>query len=239
MDINSRSIDPGEHLRSRPSNAFKGLISWLCLLFILCAVSLLLVFAVMVLVSPGVTEYATDSVHEFAGSVPRNPVQSPDGAPIETPDLAYEYGVKIASAVAVLLTALILVFAFRQDRRAFEAVVARWLGWIWMEVKLLVIAGFLLFLIVAIDLGDPPLIFSAGVLGVLLLYLLCLDVGRNRRFFGHNIIHSVLLRVNDFHSMTTFQQPKARLQRDSCGGGVGGFRAFRLWGACEYPAPAP
>ncbi len=210
MDINSRSIDPGEHLRSRPSNAFKGLISWLCLLFILCAVSLLLVFAVMVLVSPGVTEYATDSVHEFAGSVPRNPVQSPDGAPIETPDLAYEYGVKIASAVAVLLTALILVFAFRQDRRAFEAVVARWLGWIWMEVKLLVIAGFLLFLIVAIDLGDPPLIFSAGVLGVLLLYLLCLDVGRNRRFFGHNIIHSVLLRVNDFHSMTTFQQRALR-----------------------------
>ncbi len=210
MDINSRSIDPGEHLRSRPSKAFKGLISWLCLLFILCAVSLLLVFAVMVLVSPGVTEYATDSVHEFAGSVPRNPVQSPDGAPIETPDLAYEYGVKIASAVAVLLTALILVFAFRQDRRAFEAVVARWLGWIWMEVKLLVIAGFLLFLIVAIDLGDPPLIFSAGVLGVLLLYLLCLDVGRNRRFFGHNIIHSVLLRVNDFHSMTTFQQRALR-----------------------------
>lgn len=210
MDINSRSIDPGEHLRSRPSNAFKGLISWLCLLFILCAVSLLLVFAVMVLVSPGVTEYATDSVHEFAGSVPRNPVQSPDGAPIETPDLAYEYGVKIASAVAVLLTALILVFAFRQDRRAFEAVVARWLGWIWMEVKLLVIAGFLLFLIVAIDLGDPPLIFSARVLGVLLLYLLCLDVGRNRRFFGHNIIHSVLLRVNDFHSMTTFQQRALR-----------------------------
>ena len=210
MDINSRSIDPGEHLRSRPSNAFKGLISWLCLLFILCAVSLLLVFAVMVLVSPGVTEYATDSVHEFAGSVPRNPVQSPDGAPIETPDLAYEYGVKIASAVAVLLTALILVFAFRQDRRAFEAVVARWLGWIWMEVKLLVIAGFLLFLIVAIDLGDPPFIFSAGVLGVLLLYLLCLDVGRNRRFFGHNIIHSVLLRVNDFHSMTTFQQRALR-----------------------------
>ena len=210
MDINSRSIDPGEHLRSRPSNAFKGLISWLCLLFILCAVSLLLVFAVMVLVSPGVTEYATDSVHEFAGSVPRNPVQSPDGAPIETPDLAYEYGVKIASAVAVLLTALILVFAFRQDRRAFEAVVARWLGWIWMEVKLRVIAGFLLFLIVAIDLGDPPFIFSAGVLGVLLLYLLCLDVGRNRRFFGHNIIHSVLLRVNDFHSMTTFQQRALR-----------------------------
>lgn len=210
MDINSRSIDPGEHLRSRPSNAFKGLISWLCLLFILCAVSLLLVFAVMVLVSPGVTEYATDSVHEFAGSVPRNPVQSPDGAPIETPDLAYEYGVKIASAVAVLLTALILVFAFRQDRRAFEAVVARWLGWIWMEVKLIIIAGFCVFLMSLMDYSGTEQIFIAGLLGVLLLYLLCLDVGRNRRFFGHNIIHSVLLRVNDFHSMTTFQQRALR-----------------------------
>ena len=130
MDTNSRSIDPGERFRSRPSNAFKGLISWLCLLFILCAVSLLLVFAVMVLVSPGVTEYATDSVHEFAGSVPPYLEQFPGGDIVreEATDLAYEYGVKIASAIAVLLTALILVFAFRQDRRAFEAVVARWLG---------------------------------------------------------------------------------------------------------------
>ncbi len=212
MDTNSRSIDPGERFRSRPSNAFKGLISLLCLLFILCAVSLLLVFAVMVLVSPGVTEYATDSVHEFAGSVPPYLEQFPGGDIVreEATDLAYEYGVKIASAIAVLLTALILVFAFRQDRRAFEAVVARWLGWIWMEIKLLVIVCFGVFLAVVISMRTPPLIFTAGVLGVLLLYLLCLDVGRNRRFFGHNIIHSVLLRVNDFHSMTTFQQRALR-----------------------------
>ena len=81
MVTNSRSIDPGELLRSRPTNTFKGLISWLCLLFILCAVSLLLVFAVMVLVSPGMTEYATDSVHEFAGSVPRHLEETPDGGP--------------------------------------------------------------------------------------------------------------------------------------------------------------
>lgn len=214
MDTNLRSTDPGEHLRSRPSNTFKGLISWLCLLVILCAVSLLFVFAVMVIVSPGVTEYATDSVHQFAGSVPPHPVEAPDGsfreAEAGNADLAYEYGVKIASAVAVFLTALILVFAFRQDRRAFEAVVARWLGWIWMEVKLLVIGGYGVFFIAATDSRAPALIFTAGVLGVLLLYLLCLDVGRNRRFFGHNIIHSVLLRINDFHSMTTFQQRALR-----------------------------
>lgn len=204
MATNSRSIDPGERLRSRPTNTFKGLISWLCLLVILCAVSLLFVFAVMVLINPGVTEYATDSVHEFAGSVPRYPAED------QAPDLAYEYGVKIASAIAVLLTALILVFVFRQDRRAFEAVVARWLGWIWMEVKLLFIGGYGVFFIAATDSRAPALIFTAGVSGVLLLYFLCLDVGRNRRFFGHNIIHSVLLRINDFHSMTTFQQRALR-----------------------------
>ena len=221
MVTNSRSIDPGELLRSRPTNTFKGLISWLCLLFILCAVSLLLVFAVMVLVSPGMTEYATDSVHEFAGSVPRHLEKTPDGGYVEiqAPELVYEYGVKIVSAVAVLLTALILVFAFRQDRRAFEAIVARWLGWVWMEAKLIIIACFLVFLLSLMGNSSTPLIFTAGVLGVLLLYFLCLDVGRNRRFFGHNIIHSVLLRINDFHKMTTFQQRALR-------------RAYSVIGVC-------
>ena len=59
MDINLKS-----------TSTFKGLVSWVCLLFILCTASVAMVFAIMVLVSPGMTEYATDSVHQFAGSVP-------------------------------------------------------------------------------------------------------------------------------------------------------------------------
>ncbi len=231
MATNSRSIDPREHLRSRPTNTFKGLISWLCLLFILCAVSLLLVFAVMVLVSPGMTEYASDSVHEFAGSVPHRTELTPDGVyeKAEAPDLAYEYGVKTASAAAVILTALILVFAFRQDRRAFEAVAARWLGWIWVEAKLIIIACYMVFLMSLVDQRSTELIFTAGVLGVLLLYFLCLDVGRNRRFFGHNIIHSLLLRVNDFHKMTDFQQ-RALRRAYSVSGMCAALAVFGLFG---------
>lgn len=207
MDTNLRSTDPGERLRSRPTNTFKGLVSWLCLLFMLCTVALAMVFAVMVLVSPGMTEYATDSVHEFAGSVPPYVSQEGRGA---APDLAYEYGVKIASAAAVVLAAVILVFAFRQDRRAFEMVVARGLGRVWMEIKLVVIVLFCLFISTLFSENSTELTFTAVALGVLLVYFLCLDVGRNRRFFGHNIIHSILLRVNDYHQMTTFQQRAIR-----------------------------
>lgn len=212
MDTNLRSTDPGELLRQRPTNTFKGLVSWLCLLFILCAVSVAAIFAVMVLVSPGVTEYASDSVHEFAGSVPHRLEESANNVFVETEssNLAYEYGVKIASAAAVLLTAVILVFVFRQDRRAFEAVVSRSLGRVWMELKLVVIGLYAIFTMALFSENSTELSFAAGVTGVLLMYFLCLDIGRNHRFFSHNIIHSVLLRLNDFHQMTSFQQRALR-----------------------------
>lgn len=44
----------------------------------------------------------------------------------------------------------------------------------------------------------------------MILYFLCLDIGHNKRFFGHNIIHSVLIKLNDYHAMTTFQQKSLR-----------------------------
>lgn len=217
-----RSTDPGELLRRRPTNTFKGLVSWLCLLFILCAVSVATIFAVMVLSSPYILQYTTDSVHDFTeatdsyvrpglgGEGQAAPEQGTKEDQAAKEALLMEYTVKIASAVAILLAAVILVFAFRQDRRAFEAVVARSLGRVWVEVKLAVIVLYALFTMALFSENSTELSFAAGVMGVLLVYFLCLDLGRNHRFFGHNIIHSILLRVNDFHSMTTFQQRALR-----------------------------
>lgn len=229
-----KSTDPGELLRSRPTNTFKGLISWLCLLFILCVVSMAVIFAVMVLSSPYILQYTTDSVHNFTeatDSYERHPLGGEDGAgqdPAgagEEPGqeardaLLMEYAVKIASAAAILLTAIILIFAFRQDRRAFEMVAARSLGHIWVEVKLLLIGACVLFISEVYSYGGTERAFIAVTCGVMLVYFLCLDVGRNHRFFGHNIIHSVLLRVNDYHQMTTFQQRAIR-------------RAYSVVGVC-------
>lgn len=222
MDTNLKSIEPGELLRQRPTNAFKGLVSWLCLLFILCALSVMTTFAVMVLSSPYILQYTTDSVHSFAEATDTYDRSGPVEEKADTVQpgteqeqaaqdaLMVEYTVKLASAVAILLTALILIFAFRQDRRALEAVVARCLGRIWVEIKLVAMGLFLAFLAELASYNSTERTFAAVVTGVLMLYFLCLDVGRNHRFFGHNIIHSVLLRVNDYHRMTTFQQRALR-----------------------------
>ena len=105
---------------------------------------------------------------------------------------------------------LALTIAFTQDRKAFEDALARWLRRIWVEVKLLAIAGVLaasLFLGMFTNLGFWWAPFTAGVL---VLYFLCLDIGKNRRFFGHNIIHSILKALTNYKAMTTFEQRSIR-----------------------------
>lgn len=196
----------------KSTNTFKGLLSWLCLLTVLCAACVAVVFAVMVLVNPGILEYVTENVHNFAGSVPSYMGENPDGS-VQYPvfhDLAYEYAIKILSAVAIFLTASILIFAFRRDRKAFEEMVALALGKIWVEIKLVFLGLLFLFGLSLFDENSTERCFLFCILGVLVLYLLCLDVGKNHRFFGHNIIRSVLERVNSYRGMTTFQQRAVR-----------------------------
>ena len=55
----------------KSTNTFKGLVSWICLLTVLCAACVAVVFAVMVLVNPGILEYVTENVHDFAATVPQ------------------------------------------------------------------------------------------------------------------------------------------------------------------------
>ena len=202
----------------KSTNTFKGLLSWACLLLVLCACCLAAVFAALVLVNPGMLEYAAGSVQDFAATVPPSLQEHYNEAAgaweyTQTPggeSLVYEYGLKIGCAAAILITALTLIFAFRRDRRAFDGMVARGLGRIWVEAKLLALG--LLFLLGRSLLGwtGTERLFLFCVAGVLAVYLLCLDVGRNHRFFGHNIIHSILVRVNRYGDMTTFEQRAVR-----------------------------
>lgn len=219
MDINLKS-----------TNTFKGLLSWACLLLVLCTCCLAAVFAVMVLVNPGISEYATESIQDFAAVVPpamREHSMESGEAFIEQEDgviegeggavqnnntdlLVYEYIIKVLCAAAIFLTAVVLIFAFRRDRRAFEDLVARGLGRIWMEVKLALIGLMMIFLLSLFTRSSAERTFTACIAGVVTVYLLCLDVGKNHRFFSHNIAHSLLLRMNDYRHMTTFQQRALR-----------------------------
>ena len=196
------------------TNTFKGLLSWLCLLAVLCAACVGVVFAVMVLVNPNILEYVTDNVHDFAATVPPAASEYSQGGVIgavaQADALVYEYVAKIISAAAILLTLVILIFAFRRDRKAFEETVALALGKIWVEVKLVLLGMLFFFGLGLVGWSSTERRFLFWVLTVLAVYLLCLDVGKNHRFFRHNIVRSVLERVNNYKGMTTFQQRAIR-----------------------------
>ncbi len=199
---------------TRRANTFAGLLSWGCLLLVFCAVASAVIFFLMVLSRPEMLDYATGHLQEFAGSQPpalpgmdREAVSS---EAVHHEELVYAYTVKIISALAILLAATIMIFAFRRDRHAFEDLVAKALGRIWVEAKLAILFCVATSAFRLISWSGTERLFFIGIMSVLLIYLLCLDIGHNRRFFSHNIIHSILVRLNDYKTMTTFQQRALR-----------------------------
>ncbi len=212
MGTNLRSTEnagSGEPRR----NTFAGLLSWASLLLLLCAACCAALFFIMVLVNPRMLGYAASHLQQFAGSSSPT-VPNMDGtfqAALPYEEMVYTYTVQIVSALAILLTALVLVFLFRQDRHAFEDLVARGLGRIWVEVKLAALCILLMTGMTVLAWGSgTEKTYGITIVCVLTVYLLCLDISHNRRFFGHNIIHSVLIRVNHYHRMTTFEQRAVR-----------------------------
>ena len=87
---------------------------------------------------------------------------------------------------------------------------AAWLAKIWVEVKLLVIVAVVLVAIL-LDFGTTlggmitPVVAVVGS-----LYFLCLDIGKNRQFFRHNIVHSLLKALNSYRDLTGFEQRSLR-----------------------------
>lgn len=215
MATKSKSID---------GNIFKGLISWLCLLALLCGLCLGVGFSIVVLANPDVQTRAAANLQEFAGSggsyydsavIEETEAVSGGGnasvsaidAQSQHEEFMYMRTVQIVCALAILLTALVLVFAFRKDRRRFEALVASGLGKLWVEIKCLLLGALLFSGMVLFD-GDG--FIFAVCLWVPSLYLFCLDIGYNRQFFRHNIIHSILKWLNTHKGMTTFEHRSLR-----------------------------
>ena len=129
---------------------FRGAVSWLCFLILLCTFTSGAFLLITVALDPSLAASIGDAVVRATyGDYPR--------------------WVPVAGGCLVLFFAglLALTIAFAQERKAFETALARWLRRIWVEVKLLAIAGVLaasLFLGMFTNLGFWWAPFTAGVL---------------------------------------------------------------------------
>lgn len=204
--------------KERKFDLFKGLISLLCMLAVLCSIPLLAGCLAVILLNP----------NDFSRSVLQ---VSPNSL-----DEMLAVGLWILCAVVLCAAVLVPIFLFRRDRLALTAMIARWLSKIWVEVKLLALGAVLILILNGCfsyyrNLGD---IAFWGALAVLTLYLLCLDIGYNRQFFRHNIIRSILRRLNDYKNLPTFEKRSLRRFYSCLGVVAGVFLVTALLLLLEY-----
>lgn len=188
MVTNLKSTEP------KNSDMFKGIISWICFMILLCGMTSGLLFLLFVSLDPNLAGSIGDSVKRVShGNEPL-----PQWLPVA-----------IICAVLLILTLLILMIAFRKDRRSFEEMLAQGLARIWVEFKIVFIA-LMIFLALTVDMYTTLAGWSTAVIGIILLYFLCLDIGHNRRFFKHNVVHSLLKSLNNYRDLTSFEQRSLR-----------------------------
>lgn len=176
---------------------FKGLVSWISTMLLMLTSCLIILSFIFMIVSSFTEVYLADIFPYLS---------YPDGTDLLdllSDDAAF-------STVALFTLAIVFTFCFRRHRKAFEAALAHLLGKIWVELKLLFILGGFAFTLIAYSDPLPAFIPVFTCACVFLLYFICLDISHNKRFFGHNILHSLLTRLNDYHGMTTFQQRSLR-----------------------------
>ena len=177
--------------KSKNTDMFKGLVSWFCMILVLCSVTLGIVYLLFVILDPGMAENISDILVYLE----------------RYKELPYPLLVPIVCACSLFAAAVVFVFVFRKDRRQFEAFIAQGLSRVWVELKFLFICLTLMFcLMLGGGLSGPAFVVAI----VLLLYFLCLDIGHNKRFFRHNIIHSLLVALNSYREMTSFEQRSMR-----------------------------
>ncbi len=181
--------------KSKSTDVFKGLISWLCMMLVFCAVTTAITGLVGVIFDPVLSQDAANLLNYAE----RNQ------------NIPSEFLVSAICSIALFIASLLFIFLFRKDRKQFEAMIAKALARVWMEVKLFLI--FLLltlsfFLETAVSQRPFGKFLFTGL--VLILYFLCLDIGHNRRFFSQNIIHSILKTMNSYSHMTSFEQRSIR-----------------------------
>lgn len=181
--------------KSKNTNSFWGLLSWVCSLLVIST----LYFLIYGVIRTMTDYYTTENVNMILTYIDTYG------------EIPYEIMIPVACGLLLFLAALFLALFFRQDRRQFEASIARTLSRIWVEVKLLLI---FLFLLLSFIMEELIFGYQSGLLFpltlVLVIYFLCLDIGHNHRFFRHNSIHTLLRSLNNYKHMTSFEQIAVR-----------------------------
>ena len=187
MGTNSKSTE------QKSGDVFRGAISWLCFLILLCGATAGMMLLIFVSLDPNLASSIGKSIEKVIGDQSR-----PDWLPVAT-----------ASIILFLAILLIILFALRKDRHNFEELLAHWLKKVWVELKLLTIVAVLLVTLL-LDTSTSLGGWFSPIAAVILLYFLCLDIGKNRQFFRHNIVHSALNSLNQYRELTTFEQRSLR-----------------------------
>lgn len=162
-----------------------GLISWLCVLLLIFAIACGAILLLTVAFNPTISEDLSNIFSSilYSEEIPQHIV------------------IRLVCSFCLLVACIILIVVFRKDRKIFEASMANFLSKIWVEIKILLIpASF--FLVYLIDIFWVLTLF----LVIFIVYVLCLDIGYNKTFFRHNIVHSILKAVNPPDAKTPYEK---------------------------------
>lgn len=204
--------------KSKNTDTFQGVISWLSMILLTCAVIVGILFTVMMMANSEIRQLTVKFLTSFNDGAPGEALGQTGAEYHQHLEENYNLALPLVGGLVLLAAATALTFAFRQSRKRFEAAMARGLGKIWVEIKLLLIVGlgFVSFMFMRglgyyYTLGERMVNFSLGLcIPVLILYFLCLDIGHNGRFFSHNIIHSILTRATAFNELSSFEKRSLR-----------------------------
>ncbi len=193
------------------TDLFKGLVSWLCMLFSFCALPVIIISLIVVLFNPDISQQMgrimlqanTVSREEFLG-----------------------IATWVLCAILLCTAVLLPIFLFRRDRMMLTDMIARGLSKIWVEIKLVLIILGVAATFSFLGSSFESSAFAISLI-VLITYFLCLDIGRNRRFFSHNVIRSLLHRLNDYKNLPSFERRTLR-RLYSCLGVIAGVLVFCL-----------
>ncbi|WP_099204531.1 sensor histidine kinase [Scatolibacter rhodanostii] len=166
-----------------PVNLFVGLISWVAFLSLIYAFSCIVTAMVLVLFQSDLSGSIKEVLYLFP----------------HFHKIPQEILIRLISIIFLVLLSLVLTMLFRKERKQFEVLLTHFLAKVWIEFKIM-------FYPLIIYLAILPNIFWLLLLAIILvIYLVCLDIGYNRSIFRRNIASSILHAFNKAKKGSTYE----------------------------------
>ena len=165
------------------TNFFVGLISWTAFLALIYTFSCIVAGLVLILFQSN-----------LSGDIGRILYLFP-----QFHKIPQEVLIRLISVILLTILSVVLTVVFRKERKQFEAALAGFLSYVWIEIKLAVAP-------LIIYLSCRSNIFWLLLLCIILIiYLFCLDIGCNKTVFRRNISASLLNMLNKAKKDSTYE----------------------------------